>query len=120
MRIEIPGIDPEIVPASYDNDMEIYITILRAFIDKIPVLLDKINNVSFETLPDYIIKIHALKGSGGNIGASETMAAAARLEAMAKNGDLDGVLAGNGDFLDKTRVLIEDIKKWLEQNDASA
>jgi hypothetical protein len=48
------------------------------------------------------------------------MAAAARLEEMAKNGDLDGVLAGNGDFLGKTRVLIDDIKKWLEQNNASA
>jgi HPt (histidine-containing phosphotransfer) domain-containing protein len=120
MRIEIPGIDPETVLESYDDDMEIYKTILRAFVDKIPALLDKISDVSSETLPDYTIKIHALKGSGGNIGAKETMATAARLEEMAKNGDLDGVLAGNGDFLGKTRVLIDEIKKWLEQNNASA
>jgi HPt (histidine-containing phosphotransfer) domain-containing protein len=116
MQIEIPGIDPETVLDSYDDDMEIYRTILRAFVDKIPALLDKIRSVSSATLPDYTIKIHALKGSGGNIGAGEIMAAAAGLEAMAKNGDLDGVLAGNAVFLEKTRVLIEDIKKWLEEH----
>jgi len=121
MQIEIPGIDPETVLDSYDDDMDIYKTILRAFVDKIPALLDKIRAVSSETLPDYTIKIHALKGSGGNIGAREIMAAAARLEAMAKNGDLDGVLAGNEVFLEKTSVLIDNIKKWLEeQPDTSA
>jgi HPt (histidine-containing phosphotransfer) domain-containing protein len=119
-QIEIPGIDPETVLDSYDDDMEIYRVILRAFVDKIPALLDKIRKVSSRTLSDYIIKIHALKGSGGNIGAREMMAAAAGLEAMAKNGDLDGVLAGNDVFLEKTRVLIDDIKKWLEQSDAPA
>jgi len=120
MQIEIPGIDPQTVLDSYDDDIDIYIAILHAFADKIPALLDKIRNVSSETLPDYLINIHALKGSGGNIGAKETMAAAARLEAMAKNGDLDGVLAGNDAFLEKTQVLIDDIKKWLEQPDTSA
>jgi HPt (histidine-containing phosphotransfer) domain-containing protein len=120
MQIEIPGIDPETVLESYDDDMDIYKTILRAFVDKIPALLDKIRDVSSETLPDYTIKIHALKGSGGNIGAREIMADAARLEAMAKNGDLDGILAVNGEFLEKTRVLIDDIKKWLEQSDTPA
>jgi HPt (histidine-containing phosphotransfer) domain-containing protein len=118
--IEIPGIDPETVLDSYDDDMEIYKTILRAFVDKIPALLEKIRNVSSETLPDYLIKIHALKGSGGNIGAKETMATAARLEAMAKDGDLDGVLAENKIFLEKTSVLIDEIKKWLGQPDAPA
>ena len=118
MQIEIPGIDPEMVLDSCDDDMDIYKTILHAFVSKIPALLDKIRHVSPETLPDYIIKIHALKGSGGNIGARETMAEAAKLEAMAKNGDLAGVLAGNGVFLEKTRVLLDDIQSWLEKFDA--
>jgi len=115
MQIEIPGIDPETVLDSYDDDMDIYKTILRAFADKIPALLEKIRNVSSKTMSDYTIKIHALKGSCGNIGARESMETAAGLEIMAKNGDLEGVLAGNDAFLDKTLVLIDDIKKWLEQ-----
>ena len=119
MPIEIPGIDSETVHTLYDDDMEVYQTILRSFVSRIPPVLDKIRDVSSETLPDYMIKIHSFKGIGGNVGAKETMAAAVRLEAMAKNGDLAGVLAGNGDFLEKARVLVDNIQNWLEHSNAS-
>jgi len=118
MPIEIPGIDTEAVFSLYDDE-EVYRTILHTFVSKIPAVLDKIRNVSSETLSDYMIKMHALKGSGGSIGAKETMAAAANLEAMAKKGDLAGVLAENGNFLERTGVLVDDIRNWLEQFDAS-
>jgi len=116
MPIEIPGIDEQTVLDLYDGDMEVYKTILCSFVSRIPAVIDIISDVSSETLPDYLIKIHALKGSGGNVGAKEIASAAARLEAMAKNGDLAGVQAWNGAFLEKTGILIEDIKKWLGQS----
>jgi len=116
MPIEIPGIDAQTALDLYDGDMEVYKTILCSFVSRIPAVLDIIRDVSSETLPDYLIKIHALKGSGGNVGAKEIASAAARLEAMAKNGDLAGVQAGNGDFLEKIGVLVDNIKKWLEQS----
>jgi HPt (histidine-containing phosphotransfer) domain-containing protein len=116
MPIEIPGIDEQSVLDLYDDDMEVYKTILSSFVNRIPAVIDKMRDVSSETLQDYMIKIHALKGSGGSIGAKETMAAAARLEAMAKNGDLAGVLAENGNFLERVGVLMGEIKKWLEQS----
>ena len=97
--------------------MEVYKTILNSFVSRIPAVLDKIRDVSCETLPDYMIKIHAFKGIGGNVGAKEIVTEAARLEAMAKTGDLAGVQSGNGILLEKTGVLIDDIKKWLEQSD---
>jgi len=118
MPIEIPGIDSQSVLDLYDNDMEVYKTILTSFVTRIPAVLDKIRSVSSETLPDYKIKIHAFKGIGGNIGAKEIVTLAAGLETMAKNGDLAGILAGNGEFLGKIDVLTDDIKKWLEQFDA--
>jgi len=118
MPIDIPGIDAQTALELYDNDMEVYKTILCSFVSRIPAVIDKIRDVSSETLPDYLIKIHSLKGSGGNVGAKEIAAEATRLEAMAKSGDLAGIQAGNGDFLEKIRVLINDIKKWLEQIDA--
>jgi len=118
MPVDIPGIDAQIVLDLYDNDEEVYETILRSFVSRIPAVLDKMRDISSETLPDYLIKIHSLKGSGGNVGAKGIAAEAARLEAMAKNGDLTGIQAGNGDFLVKIGVLLEDIKKWLEQIDA--
>jgi len=119
MPIVIPGIDAETVHSLYDDDAEVYETILRSFVTRIPEVLDKIREVSSETLPDYRIKIHALKGSSGNVGAKEIVDAAARLEAMAKDGDLAGVLAGNRDFLERTRVLLDDIRNWLEQFEVS-
>ena len=117
MLIKIPGIDSQAVADLYNDDLEMYETILHSFVSRIPGVLDKIRNVSSETLPDYMIKIHALKGSSGSVGANETMTAAARLEAMAKNGDLAGVLAGNAAFLEKADALVNDIKNWLEQSD---
>jgi len=116
MPIDIPGIDEQTVFDLYDDDMEVYKTILSSFVSRVPAILDIIRNVTPETLPDYIIKVHALKGSGGSVGAKEIAAASARLEAMAKSGDLSGVQAGNGDLLEKTGVLIDNIKKWLEQS----
>jgi len=118
MSIEIPGIDTETMHNLYDDDAEVYGTILRSFVSRIPAVLDNIRDVSSETLPDYTIKIHSFKGSGGNVGAKEIVAAAGKLEAMARNGDLAGVLAGNGDFLEKARVLVDDIQNWLEHNNA--
>jgi HPt (histidine-containing phosphotransfer) domain-containing protein len=119
MPIVIPGIDAETVHSLYDDDAEVYEAILRSFVSRIPAVLDKIRDVSSETLPDYKIKIHALKGSSGSVGAKELAAAAARLEAMAKDGDLAGVLVGNRDFLERTGVLLNDIRSWLEQFGAS-
>jgi len=117
MPFEIPGIDAQTVSDLYDDDMEVYKAILNSFVVRIPAVLDAIRDVSSETLQDYLIKIHSFKGSGGNVGAKEIAAAAARLEAMAKSGDLAGVQAENRVFLEKTGALIDDIKKWLEQSD---
>jgi len=114
MPIEIPGIETETGLNLYDGDVEMYKTILRLFVSRIPAVLDSISIVSSETLPDYRNKIHALKGSGGSIGAKEIMDAARKLEMMAKNNDLAGVLAENDAFLEKTRVLVDDIRNWLE------
>ena len=112
MPIEIPGIDPETVHTLYDDDMEVYQTILRSFVSRIPSVLDKIRDVSSETLQEYKINIHALKNICESIGAEDAMAAASKLEAMAKRGDLAGILAGNGDFLEKTDILVDDIRDW--------
>jgi len=117
MPYKIPGIDTEAVFDLYEDE-EVYRSILHTFVSRIPALLDKIRNVSSDTLPDYLIKIHALKGSSGSIGAKEIMAAAANLEAMAKKGDLAGILTENVLFLERTGVLVDDIRNWLEQSDA--
>jgi HPt (histidine-containing phosphotransfer) domain-containing protein len=116
MSIEIPDINTETGLSLYDDDVELYKSILDSFISNIPAVLDKLRDVSSETLQEYKINIHALKGICESIGAEEITTAARKLEAMAKKGDLDGILAGNGEFLEKTDILVDNIRSWLGKN----
>ena len=114
--IEIPDINTEAGLCLYENDVEVYKSILGSFISNIPAVLDKIRNVSSETLQEYKINIHALRGICESICAEEITDAAAKLEVMAKRGDWNGILAGNGELLKKTDILVDNIRNWVEKN----
>ena len=116
MKIEIPGIDTKKGLELYDDDEEIFLVVLRSYATNIPITLDKLRNISSETLPTYMIGIHGLKGTSANIGAEELRAEAMELEKMAKAGDLAGVQARNAAFLKKAETLIANIKAWLAKN----
>ena len=116
--IHIPGIDAETGLALYGGDQEIYTAVLRSFISNVPVLLEKLSNVSAENLNDYAIKVHGLKGICAGIGAETARQAAFNMEKLSKAGDLDAVLAGNKEFLNEIEKLLSAIKTWLDgQND---
>ncbi|MCL2124507.1 MAG: ATP-binding protein [Oscillospiraceae bacterium] len=115
---EIPGIDARKGLNIYVGDMDIYITVLRAYADNTPATVEQLRNVSAETLKEYAIKVHALKGSSANIGAENIRERAADMEAMAKAGDLDGVLKLNSDLLRDADILIDNVKAWLNNLDS--
>ena len=116
MNIEIPGVDVQRGLELYDGDEEIYLTVLQSYADNTPAALDKLRNLSAETLPDYVAAIHGIKGTSATIGAEELRKTAAQLEAMAAAGDLTGLLAQNEAFLKRADNLIDAIQKWLKQN----
>ena len=116
MKFNIPGIDAKKGLDLYDGDEEIYILVLRSFAKNVPTSLDKLRNISAETLPNYLIGIHGFKGTSANIGAEDAREKAKVLEAMAKSGDLAGVQARNDAFLKEADTLIADINAWLEKN----
>ncbi|MCL2069625.1 MAG: Hpt domain-containing protein [Treponema sp.] len=120
MRIEIPGVDSTKGLDLYDDDEEIFLTVLRSFATNVPASLDQLRNVSAETLKDYAVTVHGVKGTCANIGAEETRQAAIKLETMAKAGDLSGVLANNEAFLKQADDLIKAIQDWLEKFDANS
>ena len=120
MRIEIPGVDAEKGLELYDDEEDIYLIVLRSYAANTTTTLDKIRNVSAETLADYTACVHGVKGTSATIGAEETRKAAAKMEVLAKAGDLSGVLAENDAFLKQADKLVADIKSWLEKNDADA
>jgi HPt (histidine-containing phosphotransfer) domain-containing protein len=112
--INIPGVDAELGSSLYGGEMDIYISILRSFTANIPGTLEKLKNVSEETLPQYATAVHGLKGSCSSIAAEQVKEKAFDLEKKAKAGDLSGVLALNEDLLKETEQLVNNILAWLD------
>ena len=120
MKLNIPGIDAEKGLDLYDDEFDIYLTVLRSYAANTPAVLDKLRKVSAETLPDYAVTVHGVKGTSANIGAEETRKTALKMETLAKAGDLSGILANNEEFLKDADKLIENINLWLKEFDAKA
>jgi chemotaxis protein histidine kinase CheA len=118
MKIEIFGIDAEKGLDLYDDDIDLYLIVLRSYALNTPAVLDKLCKVSAETLPDYAAAVHGIKGTSASVGAEKIRETGAKLEALAKVGDLSGILAHNETFLKEARALIDNIKSWLEQYDS--
>jgi HPt (histidine-containing phosphotransfer) domain-containing protein len=118
MAFDIPGVNCENGLALCDGDQNMYIKFLRVYISNIPKTLEKIRNVSEETLNDYIICVHGIKSNSDTIGAEETKKYARHLELLGKSGDLDGVLAQNKPFIASVENLVSNIVIWLEKYDA--
>jgi HPt (histidine-containing phosphotransfer) domain-containing protein len=118
IKIVIPGIDTEKGLALYGGEREIYLPLLRSYVSNTPKILEKLNTVTRETLPDYVIAVHGLKGANAGIGAQEIREAALNLETLSRAGDLAGVLAQNGRLIKDTEIVVTNIKAWLERHDA--
>jgi CheY-like chemotaxis protein len=115
-KINIPGINAKLGLSIYENDLEIYIDILYAFADSIPAELAKLQNPNEQTLKDYAINVHTIKGSAASIGAKHISETAAELERAAKSGDLDTILTQNDNLIKNTHSLLENIRTWLCQD----
>jgi CheY-like chemotaxis protein len=113
-KIEIPNINTKLGLSLYGNDTAMFMDIVRSFAEDIPAELEKLRQVSMQTLPMYAINVHTIKGSAAGVGAKALADTAARLEQMAKSGDLDGVLADNDAFVQSVCTLISDIKAFFD------
>jgi CheY-like chemotaxis protein len=114
----LPGLDMERGIALFDGDTATYMSALRSFILNAPDILDKLQIVTEENLPDYAVNIHGLKSISAWIHAEDIRAAAENLEALAKTGDLSGVAELNEEFLKNTRVFINGLQARMDAADA--
>ena len=117
LDVNIPGIDGEFGLSLYGWEADMYLSALRSFAANVPAVLDKIRDVSEETLPAYEVEVHGIKGTSSSIGAESVREKAATLEKLSKAGDISGVLEKNGEMLAETEKLIADIREWLKKND---
>ena len=116
MSVEISGINAEKGLELYDGELEFFIFALRSWVKNTPPVLEKMHDVSAETLQDYIVNVHGVKGTSAHIGAETLREAAAELEKLAKAGDLSGVQALNKNLMTQAQALVENVQNWLKNN----
>jgi len=116
MAIGISGVDEEVFQDLMEGDEDLYTSLLKSFIVKTPDVLIKLKNVSNETLADYAITMHGLKGACANICAEDAKKAASNLEQMSRKGNLAGVQAANGAFLKQMEELMGNLQNWLNSH----
>jgi CheY-like chemotaxis protein len=116
--IVIPGVDTDKGLALYAGETDIYLPLLHSYVANTPRVLNKLRDVSAETLSDYTITVHGLKGTSAGIGVETIREAALNLENKSRAGDLDTVLAENDKLIADTETIVANIKEWLERYDA--
>jgi HPt (histidine-containing phosphotransfer) domain-containing protein len=116
MALNLQGVDEAKFQELMDGDEDLFITVLTTFVEKTPGTLAKLANPTKETLEDYRILVHAVKGACATISAEELRLKAYDLEMKAKAGDLDGVLAGNAALLKEVQEMVDRGKVWLKSH----
>jgi CheY-like chemotaxis protein len=101
--------------ALFDHETDTYLSALRSYVQNVPGMLAALRVVTEESLPEYAINIHALKSVSGWIAADGIRAKAASLEALAKAGNLPGVMTLNADLLDEIDASIAELRVQLEE-----
>jgi len=110
--LSIEGLDVKTGIERYSGS-EVFEGILHSYITHTPELLQKLKNLSPETLGDYAITVHGLKSASYGIFAEEVGVQAAELEALSKAGNYDVVCERNDSFIQSTRILLGAIDEIL-------
>jgi len=117
VKINIQDIDTESGLGLCDDDFDVYINSLRIFAGVVPETLNKIKTVSADTIKEYAVNAHGIKGMSQYIGAMEASKQALKAEQLAKSQDVKGTIALNDSFIEYMEKLIGNIKSWLLEYD---
>jgi len=99
----------------FGGDKESYMQILRSFAASARSLLTVVRGVTEDTLANYAINVHGIKGSSRSICAEIIGDMAEEMEKAAKAGDFAFVNEHNGDFIKTVDDLIRDIDDLLNK-----
>jgi CheY-like chemotaxis protein len=118
MERQIEGIDFKASFAVFGKDS--FLPVLKSFAAHTAAqLLEMAGNLR-NSLPDYAIRAHGLKGACNSICAKEAAGLASELEKAAKAGDIDFVCANHGKFEKTLNTILENLKAILAEWDAMA
>jgi HPt (histidine-containing phosphotransfer) domain-containing protein len=104
----LEGMDPAAGAALFAGNVKLYLKVLGTFAGSIGGHIDKLNDLcTEETIADYAIEVHGVKGSCYGVGATREGDMAKELEFAAKAGDFAKVSSGNGPLTAEIAALAE-------------
>ncbi|MCL2380747.1 MAG: ATP-binding protein [Treponema sp.] len=110
----IAGLDMEKGLERFNGDTESYIQVLRSYAANSRALLKTAAKVTKDTLADYAITVHGIKGASWGICAGPVGDMAEALEKAAKEGNLGFVLSNNAAFIEDSEKLLADMEAMLD------
>jgi CheY-like chemotaxis protein len=113
----IPGLDVETALKRFSGDANAYWRALESWTRHTPGLLEQARAVSGETLADYAVVIHGIKGGCLGVGATPASRKAEKLEEAAINGDFAFIAAHNAECLETLDGLLADLSALLAEGD---
>ena len=114
----IEGIDWQAGLAYFTGNRSTYLSIIRSYIDDTTRLIAKVRDVTEETLDDYAIRVHGIKGSSYGIKAREIGKQAEELEHAAKAGDFPFVSRSTPLFVENLQRLLDALSSLFEADAA--
>jgi len=114
-EVTVEGLNIEKGVERFGGDKETYFHILRTFVPTTTDLLDSIKYVSEETISEYAITVHGIKGSSRGICAFDLGDLAERLELAAKAGDFEFVTANHPPFMEAAYGLMSRMSEMITQ-----
>lgn len=112
---DIEGFNLEEAVARFGGNPQLYLKIIKAFIDDIGGHLDRLAGLSRDGLGDYGIEVHGIKGSCYTIGAKKEGDMALALEMAAREGDFEQAESGNAPFIEAMNVLKGKLSGLLDE-----
>jgi CheY-like chemotaxis protein len=114
---KIKGLDVSRGIEQAGGRIELWLTVLRSYVNHLPEQLDILRAVTDETLVAYAIAVHGIKGASRGIGAYPLGLKAEDLEKAARRNNLAFVLSENGNFIAQTENLAKELRALLEESD---
>jgi len=115
LNTKISGLDIIKGLKRYEGNENIYLKVLRSYAASTRSMLSAIEDFSTDTLNNYKIKIHGIKGSSLDIFAEQIGKEAVELDNAAKAGDMNYINEHNRSFLLNAWKLVKEIEELLSK-----
>jgi HPt (histidine-containing phosphotransfer) domain-containing protein len=115
----IDGVDYADGLTRFGNQPSIYLRIIKSFIKNTPASLEELASVTSDTLDDYAVRVHGLKGSCYGISAVTLGDEAKSLEIASKASDWPTVEQGTPLLIAHTNELITQLQSLVDKVEQS-